>query len=78
MNNTFKPNAFKIEFNEEEFRVSFAEEGDNSVMINEVNLQFAPDTIMSVIAPLFGAVVEYQEKYGKEIGLKKKTEEAEG
>ena len=74
MNNTFSPNAFKINFNEDVFQVSFAEEGDNSVMINEVNLQFAPDTIMSVIAPLFGAVVEYQEKYGKDIGIKKKEE----
>lgn len=75
MNSTFSPNAFKIDFNEDVFQVSFAEEDDNSVRINEVNLQFAPDTIMSVIAPLFGAVVEYQEKYGKDIGIKKKEEQ---
>lgn len=75
MNSTFSPNAFKIDFNEDVFQVSFAEEDDNSVMINEVNLQFAPDTIMSVIAPLFGAVVEYQEKYGKDIGIKKKEDQ---
>ncbi len=76
MNNTFKPNAFKIEFNEEEFRVSFAENSNNDSAEpeNEVVLQFEPDKIMSVIAPLFASVIKYQEQYGKDIGLKMKED----
>ena len=71
MNNTIKPNAFKINFNENEFVVSFAETDDTENVMNEINLKFEPEQIMSVIAPLFASVVEYQEKFKKNLGLVK-------
>lgn len=71
MNDTFKPNAFKINFNENEFVVSFAEtDGDENIR-NEVNLEFCPEQIMSVIAPMFASVIDYQEKFNKNLGLVK-------
>lgn len=74
MKQTFKPNAFKINFNENEFVVSFAETEKDDELKNEVNLQFVPEQIMSVIAPMFSSVIEYQEKYGADLGIKKKGE----
>lgn len=69
MKDTIKPNAFKIDFNENEFIISFADMEDEDQIKKEIDIKFLPEQIMSVIAPLIASVVEYQNKFGVDLGI---------
>lgn len=74
MKNDIKPNAMKIDFKEDEFIISFAEiEGeDHPTVEKEAQLSFLPKQMLSVINPMIKSVIDYQEKFGIDLGINKK------
>jgi hypothetical protein len=70
MNGTIKPNAIKIEFTQEEFRIFFAViDGENNAT-EEVQVAIAPNNVLSVVAPMVNAVVDYQKQFNIDLGIK--------
>ena len=76
MKNSVKPNAMKVDFNEDKFVISFAEiEGeDHPVVNNEIELMFLPKQMMSVINPMIEAVIKYQREHHINLGINERID----
>ena len=70
MKTTIKPNAIKIEYNQDSFMFMFAQMDENENILNEICIQVDPRNMLSITAPIIEAVSGYQDNYDIDLGMR--------